>query len=930
VKQEHEHAIRDLRSAQDYIRGLVRGVDQRIDRLAAEVATEHEPPPEPVRIAPILKPLSEPPRPIEPPMPKVAASQAPIPPTPVSVPLPEPAQNLPEPEPIPTERSETPEDSDSFELTFGRVWLVRIGIVILLTGLVFLGNLAYQHIVPRLGPAAKLSLIVLAGGALGGIGLWLERARESMRNYARVLIGGACAAIYYAAYAAHFVQPLKVIENPIIGGTILLGLAGGIGWMAHRRKSETLAGFAVLLSYYTSGLNPIGGFTLFSSLLLTATAVFFLLKHRWVRLSFLSLLGTYLSYAWSHSFAAFPRPAEGSLALPIMFLGGYWLLFTLGTFLSRKDVMSAASRVPFLTLNNGAFFTLCSLELYRHASTEFWILSLSFGAVLLGLSWLARWRNSEDHALEGALFVQGLALTTLGFATKLTGYQFALTLAAQSVVLLFTGTRQRILRNTASIASVCGAAWFALQGLVTKTPFAGPTVGIVILVLCFDAWIFRRRNRGDDAERSDPIAMALALVAMALVISWSSQMAGWPSQAHWLAAGSVACAALPCVLRFRELSLAGQVLFPVASVLWLNNLVLHSSMVSATSGSLVGVGALLSIWWTHQRQLPLGDQLRLILESTTALCAGVVAWIWTSHRFEGASLMIAASLVAPAWIALALAGRARMLALAGIGFSGISIVQFAFHQHSTSWELALLPIVHVLAVAWLAGIAIRRFSLGEETVTRDVRRIAIVVAGLMSMLWIFRHIPNAWQSLFFATIGAAASLAGATRRVRELSITGAILGGIAWVLAVFDFQTAPTWQQIAAIILFPAACRVARKYFPQDPTHQFIPQMSWATMAGITIWLLRWTALHDKLMSLTIIWTLLALGFSAIGLILRDRHYRLGGLILLSLSVGRVFFVDVWAFDPVYRILSFIVLGVVLLLVGYFYNRFEEKLRRWI
>jgi uncharacterized membrane protein len=43
-----------------------------------------------------------------------------------------------------------------------------------------------------------------------------------------------------------------------------------------------------------------------------------------------------------------------------------------------------------------------------------------------------------------------------------------------------------------------------------------------------------------------------------------------------------------------------------------------------------------------------------------------------------------------------------------------------------------------------------------------------------------------------------------------------------------------------------------------------------------------------------------------------------------------VFFVDVWAFNPVYRILSFIVLGVVLLLVGYFYNRFEEKLRRWI
>ena len=44
----------------------------------------------------------------------------------------------------------------------------------------------------------------------------------------------------------------------------------------------------------------------------------------------------------------------------------------------------------------------------------------------------------------------------------------------------------------------------------------------------------------------------------------------------------------------------------------------------------------------------------------------------------------------------------------------------------------------------------------------------------------------------------------------------------------------------------------------------------------------------------------------------------------------RVFFVDVWVFDPVYRIVSFIVLGLVLLVVGYCYNRLEEKLRRWL
>jgi len=83
--------------------------------------------------------------------------------------------------------------------------------------------------------------------------------------------------------------------------------------------------------------------------------------------------------------------------------------------------------------------------------------------------------------------------------------------------------------------------------------------------------------------------------------------------------------------------------------------------------------------------------------------------------------------------------------------------------------------------------------------------------------------------------------------------------------------------------------------------------------------------------SLTAAWSLLALFCFAAGLLLRDRHYRVGGLALLGLAVARVFFVDVWAFtNPVFRIISFIVLGAVLLVVGYGYNRFEDKLRRWL
>ena len=46
----------------------------------------------------------------------------------------------------------------SFEMRIGKFWLVRVGIVMLLTTLVLLANLAYQKWIPKLGPAGKVAL----------------------------------------------------------------------------------------------------------------------------------------------------------------------------------------------------------------------------------------------------------------------------------------------------------------------------------------------------------------------------------------------------------------------------------------------------------------------------------------------------------------------------------------------------------------------------------------------------------------------------------------------------------------------------------------------------------------------------------------------------------------------------------------------------
>jgi uncharacterized membrane protein len=66
------------------------------------------------------------------------------------------------------------------------------------------------------------------------------------------------------------------------------------------------------------------------------------------------------------------------------------------------------------------------------------------------------------------------------------------------------------------------------------------------------------------------------------------------------------------------------------------------------------------------------------------------------------------------------------------------------------------------------------------------------------------------------------------------------------------------------------------------------------------------------------------------GMVMRERMYRWIGLGILACALGRVFIFDVWKLETLYRILSFLALGVVLLVVGFIYSKYQEKIREWL
>jgi uncharacterized membrane protein len=103
-------------------------------------------------------------------------------------------------------------------------------------------------------------------------------------------------------------------------------------------------------------------------------------------------------------------------------------------------------------------------------------------------------------------------------------------------------------------------------------------------------------------------------------------------------------------------------------------------------------------------------------------------------------------------------------------------------------------------------------------------------------------------------------------------------------------------------------------------------------VGGVTLWRLvsDWVLLGPGGFYLTASWSALAFLLFGCGVVLREKMYRWAGLGILAAALGRVIVIDVWTLEKIYRVLSFMALGIVLLVLGFIYNKYQEKIRQWL
>ena len=81
---------------------------------------------------------------------------------------------------------------------------------------------------------------------------------------------------------------------------------------------------------------------------------------------------------------------------------------------------------------------------------------------------------------------------------------------------------------------------------------------------------------------------------------------------------------------------------------------------------------------------------------------------------------------------------------------------------------------------------------------------------------------------------------------------------------------------------------------------------------------------------ITIAWSLLGLGVFLFALALGERSYRLAGLSLLLVCVGKILFMDIWRLPLSDRWITFVVLGSALFSISFLYARFGAVMRKFL
>jgi hypothetical protein len=250
-------------------------------------------------------------------------------------------------------------------------------------------------------------------------------------------------------------------------------------------------------------------------------------------------------------------------------------------------------------------------------------------------------------------------------------------------------------------------------------------------------------------------------------------------------------------------------------------------------------------------------------------------------------------------------------------------------------SLTVLPFLALLAYAHIAVQGAGE-ELGLEASTRTWQAAGILAGTVLGGSYLLYELHRAVVLAAWAALALAYLLAWLRWRTPQLrwSALGLLVATLVRAVGV-NLALRDELQGLRLnLFIVPAGCVLLLACFLLLNRHERAAagDARFGT-AGSRVWLLGllalltahfWVEASGKL--LTICWSLEGLAAVGLGFIVAERWARLAGLSLLSFCILKLFVYDLRGLEGLARILSFIVLGLVLVGVSWVYTRFKERL----
>ena len=848
--------------------------------------------------------------------------------------------------------------SDSLEIKLGTYWFVRIGVLLLLTGLAFLAWFKKDFFL-NLSAATKISLFYFVSCGMGGLGLWLHRRKKELQNFGQVLIAGSFAGTYFTTYAAHIFEPVKIIDNSSLALVLLFVLGSLMVGVAEKLKSQTIALFAIGSSYYATYVPLIhqGSISLWiilaSNLILAVTSVLFMVRNQWFRIPALSMGASYLGFfIW--------RFLEKSpdFILVTLFLGSLWLVYTVAVFICKHKEFSDNERATFLTLNNAAVFGFMTWEVLKLPEPNFWILALSIGLILIGCAFISSRLLKKNPLTKNAYLIQGLSLATLGLmTTKQSESIKGPILAAETLVLLFSSTRlKNILIRYAAVATSIVAIVFGFISIENNSAnYLRSSLTITAFLLAGGILSAKKIEIEDSAILRNFttyfIGAAILMFTSALLYQYNHLEITWISDPFYTLLILAAAPIIGCIsyyfLRIRELTLLGQIPFFFVAAFSLG-FIAEQGLISQNI-TFLALTLCFIHWWKMQGHLILDPndhntrtlKIPSIIEAcySVAIVAQIFSWAISTTMDKTPNgepwlwlgPVLAISITIYSFICkLKYLGALSQLFL---GFACLIQINICIDGQNDRPILALIPIATLFAtLLFLVGANKTTSSENYETIVLlSIKKLYAILLSLLTLLWVFNYPPPEYRSLVSIAIAIASYFVSTKnfivdkKLIHWLSLSYLVTGfiylalelvdGEASILSLIGILGLMSFQQFSKSFKIPL--KISAKIHNVLILSASIALFWWCT-----------EKVSDTSAELrTITWAGLAVINFLVGISLKERWYRLIGLSILGISLLSLIPI-IWDMPTELKITSLFVLGGIFVGLGYIYTRYKDYIKK--